>query len=1571
MKDNFLKDVKIGNVVELIVGPKEVDGTVIALDMETVRIKKENDKEAVFLLEAITFYEVIEENVIFDAIENDKDNVIVNNNVCDDIVSEDASKYASEKNVDTQKIIINENSLFYNPSYPEYDSCEEISTLINDGDLKKDVDAILDSINYAFNKLHETSPDDFKLQENIRKLKKRISREIDQNENSHDVKILKSILAEIYMRCGSESQAYAFAEEGFDNKIAFVLAERLGRNFIPFAQRHYEQDEIWDAYILKKLTMYAISKNDYTFLWYCLPQKSVEDKNIMISSMADLIFGAFSDYDCNKSYSIGIISFFNAYYGSGNITPLVYYQGDDKICDKHLRINFLKNEVEYGNEEINTKEYNYLVVFEINTNDYAHKIHILDKKAKKISKPILEKSFVLKTGMVPRLIKGESFFAISDTGKIILDYFDKEDDGVVYGKNGCIINREQQDMYRFAIISGFDSAFQSAFLNNMLEIDLSLVETKTYNMLKTARKSMLVCYCYAKNEIANIMRVGQDVIDELEWREGVVDKVDASVNERKVVIDRKVYHYLTVLSDGLINKKSNEVDFPGTDVFFKCINCPNWSESNIEEIAASVRCTQETARIEFDIVKNSYIAYRNNTFFYGISGNREKLKKCQGEIVPVYFTVDSRRTSLLASIDMINEGEKSQPYNVEEEYDGNEINIGFENLLGNIYLDSIDFSKMSMPRNVKIAADGWPENINQEREMLDFLLRDWMTAEQIFAAAKLVSHLNEKDYKDIFEKKKIKSESLLRLALNRKAQEIAWNSDGNLDEYTYLYLTIIKVAGQVAKLKNLYGLFVQDVISRNELAKEMRQIDNRNYVTKQRFIDLFLSENARKSADKILKHLLKLDEISYEYVTDAGFYDNKFVMEDLIIAGKQIESNVSDEPDKMVLELRKIYKDDKMRFITYLAQDGRDIVEKVSGTLDIILQRFSKMCGDTDRVSFEKIANVCSKIIGNVNASLLEKEKGLLEGYTIVNAIYEENLVHPTLEITELLINTGALHKLREYIRRSLNDLYSSDEFKPKIRCFPNEYEIRWEDGQIDFVIENGDAYQDNIQKAFEVQVLFESTDLNNDFFQHKVFLGELEASSQKDFSLKIDLSEWTSESFHLSWSVEYKRCIEFLEEQRFAIENKESNDIIEIQRRKEFDALDKSGKENPYMAPAKGEALKTNEMFFGRKREINEIWEYISGPSGISRGRTVIVYGQKKCGKSSLINQIVNRIKDDNELSEKTIVISFNNILQRNGNATGLPFFDSNLQINILKELEKEIHNRPDLERILVQNNQTIPNVIDRPYSAAAEFTSCIKFLNSVENQKYSIVLIMDEFTLLCSAIMDKIEQNPEFRRIPNFIKEFAELGITQIIIGHDSMMRALGKLGVINHTSEFAKKIEISALNEKEAIEIIKLPMQKIFERDLYETPLGESAINYLLKMSGCSPLILMKMCNEIFSRFIEDSSKNIITKPEVEKWINEFVRNLDRTTFDMLLTEDSDQAMYFENLPTYKYLLHVAKNMDKSADNKCSSSDYCQELSKEENDSVRETLIDRQVLDEAYGRIYIKMGLFPLYLKYRYGF
>ena len=401
--------------------------------------------------------------------------------------------------------------------------------------------------------------------------------------------------------------------------------------------------------------------------------------------------------------------------------------------------------------------------------------------------------------------------------------------------------------------------------------------------------------------------------------------------------------------------------------------------------------------------------------------------------------------------------------------------------------------------------------------------------------------------------------------------------------------------------------------------------------------------------------------------------------------------------------------------------------------------------------------------------------------------------------------------------------------------------------------------------------------------------------------------------------------------------------------------------KDNPYESYADGRAVEYGNMFYGREEEIKKIMLHLVNDKKktLIPGKTIILYGQKKCGKTSLINQVVGRIEEDKDLKNNTIVIRFESVLGGIVQQGQLGSFNQCLYYRVLSGFEKAIKHMPEVKQLLEENNLTIPDVLQNELTAAAQFYEFFTTYKKIDQGRHPVLLIMDEFTSFCAALRDK----PEFHDLPSFIKSFSEIGFVQIIIGHESMIRILGQLGVLNATAAFAKTIELSALEEQDAKKLISEPMEKAYGVDVYGTPLGEEAIEKLLDLSGCSPSYLSKLCNEVFE-YYEDITKKYLYVQDIQQVAEEYVSELDIFDFDALLSENGDANRAIEDSDTYKYLKAVAWESRNSPTQDCPSNVVCEELEVKEpglSIQTRDLLHSRRVITILHGRVKIRVGLF----------
>lgn len=273
MKDNFLREVKIGDKIELMIGNKEMVGIVVALDLETVRIKRDNGKEPVLALDSISYYEIGEdEDVALPSITHAVRGVTGKSEINDSTIQTEIKsihttetiKKASGDSPNVVDSIITEltergNSFFEHLDAPVVKSIKDVAKMTDDSALKNEISAISNSLDYAINQNHEISPADYKIQENIGKIKRLI-------KNYPRSKTPSNLLGAVYFRCKCDGLALEAYENGDDNESAFVIAERYHNEDkkLAFAARHFVSDKGSNAYIYKYLLEKMVSTDDYS-----------------------------------------------------------------------------------------------------------------------------------------------------------------------------------------------------------------------------------------------------------------------------------------------------------------------------------------------------------------------------------------------------------------------------------------------------------------------------------------------------------------------------------------------------------------------------------------------------------------------------------------------------------------------------------------------------------------------------------------------------------------------------------------------------------------------------------------------------------------------------------------------------------------------------------------------------------------------------------------------------------------------------------------------------------------------------------------------------------------------------------------------------------------------------------------------------------------------------------------------------------------------------------------------------------------------------------------------------------
>lgn len=388
-----------------------------------------------------------------------------------------------------------------------------------------------------------------------------------------------------------------------------------------------------------------------------------------------------------------------------------------------------------------------------------------------------------------------------------------------------------------------------------------------------------------------------------------------------------------------------------------------------------------------------------------------------------------------------------------------------------------------------------------------------------------------------------------------------------------------------------------------------------------------------------------------------------------------------------------------------------------------------------------------------------------------------------------------------------------------------------------------------------------------------------------------------------------------------------------DITRRSIFDM-------NPYKIAAGGAAFKVNtsedirEVFYKRDEE-DEIWQHIK--EGETNGSTIILYGQKRCGKTSLYGQLNYRLSHNNTLDVNPYIVSFNNMRDMNSNKLYRSILKTICKDKELESIREVIPSKVQEElrsfkksddsiKILkkyVQELEDVPEEVlnaikaldkkDAEYDWLEIIREVIKKLK--ENNR-TLMIVMDEFTDFCAEILEKHKGNwQEEEKIKddlNFIKELEEAGAILIIIGHENMNNFFERLGLVNSMIAKSNIVHLSVLNKESADNLICEPIWAKLGDITYE----DKAIKYMHSLTGRNPYVLMNLCSKMFEYLAKHYSEYVIkrqniTYQDVETVVNKWLQELkhDKVFFDMILREAGDH-WFFENNPVYEVLFVESK-------------------------------------------------------------
>ena len=377
---------------------------------------------------------------------------------------------------------------------------------------------------------------------------------------------------------------------------------------------------------------------------------------------------------------------------------------------------------------------------------------------------------------------------------------------------------------------------------------------------------------------------------------------------------------------------------------------------------------------------------------------------------------------------------------------------------------------------------------------------------------------------------------------------------------------------------------------------------------------------------------------------------------------------------------------------------------------------------------------------------------------------------------------------------------------------------------------------------------------------------------------------------------------------------------------------------DNPYSPVADGGPVPvTSNMFYGRDEFISNIANSILR----SPSKQIIIYGQKRCGKSSVMLHLKEKLLE----TEKTFCIFFSmgDIINK--------LSEASFYYKILSSIESELEFMELDDKIVPEFK--IPNYSDfknededNPLNTFTRYM--IKFKMACKKTEgwtdKNLVVMIDEFTYLYTEIK-KGKISPSIMKQWKAVTQNERAQFSVVLVGQD-VVPSFKKEEYASNAFGVIQDIRLTYLEEQPARELIVNP---ILDENKESRYIG-NAVTRILEYTSRNPYYIQIFC----ARLVEYMNKNKsikVTEADVNDVARSFVSGdqaLEIDKFDNLIrageSEDLQEVPEIEIFAILRQIAVSTKNIPY-----CKRADINSEYDSEEEDRVLQHLVDREVLEK----------------------
>lgn len=413
----------------------------------------------------------------------------------------------------------------------------------------------------------------------------------------------------------------------------------------------------------------------------------------------------------------------------------------------------------------------------------------------------------------------------------------------------------------------------------------------------------------------------------------------------------------------------------------------------------------------------------------------------------------------------------------------------------------------------------------------------------------------------------------------------------------------------------------------------------------------------------------------------------------------------------------------------------------------------------------------------------------------------------------------------------------------------------------------------------------------------------------------------------------------------------------VRLGREEDFEKID-----NPYQVWASSSTVTDPQMFFGRDEMLNNLVSAISSSLGV---KSLVIYGQKRAGKSSILYHLEQR------LTMPIIPVRFSIGDIQGSDTADSQDGDVNGNESVSAFFYRVVYRIKSKFEALEEEGYPALN-IEQPRFADIQQNPQPYFYEYMDNLKKALrreprykgaklVLLIDEFTYIYSGIK-RGSISPTFMSLWKAILQEGYFG--SVLVGQDTMSQFLNNFP---NELQVADKQRVSYLAQHDAHRLIDEPIcMKIPGTSKTESRYKGDAIPRLTELTANSPYYIQIFCDRLVS-YMNRKKLVRITDADVDKVRDELIKgtnSLDRNYFDNLISSDIDETNRISQDQSLTVLREIATGAP-SRQSWCDSSKITVETAIPIG-TILDDLVEREVLEkEGKSRYRIRVELFKYWL------